>query len=75
MSLTRREKKAIENLGEIANEIHSVIYTKGFQEDAAHNDWAEAAGAIHVLQRMIGAQSAAREYPSKYRLLGRKVSN
>lgn len=30
----------------------------------------ELGNALHVVQRMIGGQAAARAYPSKYRLLG-----
>lgn len=33
-------------------------------------DIAEAYGALHVIQRMVGAQAAARAYPDACRLLG-----
>ena len=40
---------------------------------SAREDLAEIAGHIHGVQNMILAQSAAREYPDRYRLLGEEI--
>lgn len=36
-------------------------------------DWAEAAAHIHILQRMVMSQAAARAFPDQYRLLGQTL--
>jgi hypothetical protein len=38
---------------------------------AARGDWAELAGAIHVVQRQVLSNAAARAYPGRYRMAGR----
>lgn len=65
--LTADELHALALTSALAGAMHEIIG----DGPAAHGDLAEAVAAIHVLQRMIGAQAAARAYPQRYRLLGR----
>lgn len=66
MAMTDLEHEAMDLSGKLANTCRKII---GDGPQAEH-DWAEMAIRIHSVQHMILAQSAAREYPSKYRPLG-----
>lgn len=68
--LTEDEHRAMELSGELATLIHRIIG----DGPAANTDWNEAAGHIHVLQKNILGQAAARLYPDRYRLLGQRIS-
>lgn len=70
MSLTDSEHRAIEMLGDVWNLISTQIVDTG---PSMEGDLQEAAFHIHALQRMIGSQASAREYPGRYRLLGSKI--
>jgi len=71
--LTEAELRVVGELGDIADSLHAIVFEEGFDPEIARCDWAEVAVSIHRLQQTIMAQSAARTYPNKYRLLGRKV--
>lgn len=79
--LTKRERRALALSGELASEISYIIHdgtpvlppATTADKDAAAGDINEMVGAIHVLQRMIAGQAAARAYPTEYRLLGRSL--
>ncbi len=66
--LTDDEKEALRLTGDLGNLLRRII-----QGPQGMKDWDEAAGHLHVLQRMIGAQAAARAYPGSYRLLGQSL--
>ena len=70
MSLTVPEHDVIHELGIVYTRIATEIIGHGPTRDA---DLAEAAAAVHVLQRMIMANAAARLYPKELRLLGERV--
>lgn len=69
VSLTTEEHEAMVLSGKLAGAVRKIIG----EGPTSEHDWAEAAAAIHVIQRMILAQSAAREYPDLYRLLGKMI--
>ncbi len=68
--LTDDERKALRLSGKLVGLLHGII-GDGMQ---SANDWAEMAGHIHVIQRAIGAQAAARAYPGEFRLLGKSLA-
>lgn len=68
--LTDDEHRAIELAGELADLVRQII-GDGPQ---AGNDWDELCAPIHLVQRTIGAQAAARAYPDRYRLLGQTLT-
>jgi len=65
--LTLEESEVIESLGAVWNTLCSDIVGHGPPREG---DLQEAAFHIHALQRMVGSQAAAREYPLSFRLLG-----
>lgn len=67
--LTDDEKRALELTGELANLFSRIIGS----EPSGVGDTNEMVGHIHVLQRMLMSQAAARAYPEEYRLLGGSV--
>lgn len=67
--LTPEERRCLDVSGELAGRLRAIIG----DGPTAHGDWAEAAAAIHVLQRMVMGNAAARAYPTEYRLLGQRV--
>lgn len=69
--LTADEREALALSGRLANLVGKIIRAGG--GPTVDTDWSEAAQAIHVVQHMIGAQSAARAYPYEYRLLGSTI--
>lgn len=69
--LTEDEKRAIELAGECASLIFKIIKENGgFEHDAD-----EICTAVHVLQRFVMSNAAARAYPGKYRMLGADSSH
>lgn len=66
--LTADEHQVVEDLGAVAGQIRSLCG----DGPVATGDWKELAAAIHVLQFRVLAQAAARAYPDRYRLLGRR---
>ena len=71
MSLTALEQGIVSNLGRI----HEMICRATGDGPTRTEDIREATGHIHALQNMILAQSAAREYPMEYRLLGEVIAS
>ncbi len=69
MSLTPLEQGIVGNLGRI----HEMICRAVGDGPSRTEDIREATGHVHALQNMILAQSAAREYPDTYRLLGEVI--
>lgn len=64
--LTPKEHLLLELLGDVANGFVAIM-APGAGRDG---DMGEAVHHIHVLQRMVMAQAAARAYPDRYRLIG-----
>lgn len=67
--LTYEEEQFIDHMADAANMVSSIIGDGPTRSE----DMAEAVLHIHALQRMVAAQSAARLYPGRYRLLGEVV--
>lgn len=71
-SLTQAEHEAIS----LSARLWSLIVNEIVSDGAGKaGDLEEIAAAIHVIQRAILANSAAREYPGLYRLLGGEFSD
>jgi hypothetical protein len=68
--LTKDEIKAINLAGELAGLLLRII-GDGMTRTS---DTTEAIEHIHVLQRMVMANAAARAYPGMFRLLGETIS-
>lgn len=66
--LTDAERDAVRMAGELYTHIAEHVTGDGPAWDA---DLAELAAAVHVIQRAVMAQAAARAYPGEFRLLGR----
>ncbi len=64
--LTDLEKDVIRKAGELWGDLCSIV-DQGPTRDA---DLAELITHIHAIQHTVMAQSAARTYPSEFRLLG-----
>lgn len=69
--LNEDEQKAVRLAGELSAFITEWIIGIG---PTREQDIAELEAAIHVVQRMVLAQAAAREYPGRYRLLGEVIA-
>lgn len=67
--LTRDEHEAIKMTVELWNQLNKIVGNG----DSRDGDMREFSLHIHAIQRMILAQSAAREYPTLYRLLGETI--
>lgn len=65
--LTLTEAEILEDLGKLYTRIHHEVVIDG---PAAETDRRELCFHFNAIQRMIGAQAAAREYPLLFRLLG-----
>lgn len=65
--LTDAEHRAIVMAGELASLIGTEVIADGPTRD---HDLNELIAPIHVIQRSIMGQAAARKYPTQYRLLG-----
>lgn len=68
--LTGDEREAVRMAGRLATFIEEKIIGRGPTRD---QDVAELEAAVHVVQRMVLAQAAARAYPGELRLLGETV--
>lgn len=64
--LTELEHEAMDLTAQLSRTMRAII-GDGL---AAEGDVAEMVAAVHVLQRMILSQAAARAYPDRYRPLG-----
>lgn len=67
--LTELEHQALELLAEFSRLLISIVG----QGATRGHDFDELYHHVHVLQRTIGSQAAARAYPDRYRLLGMTV--
>jgi DNA-binding transcriptional regulator YhcF (GntR family) len=70
-SLTADEREAVQLAGHLYALIAERVIADGPTRD---DDLAELRAAVHVIQRMVLAQAAARAYPREFRLLGGVVS-
>jgi hypothetical protein len=68
--LTDDEREAVRQAGLLNQLISKRVVTNG---PARAGDLAELTAAIHVIQRMVMAQAAARAYPGEFRLLGEVI--
>ena len=66
--MTMAEHRAVELIGEIADLWNQEIVRV---DDAG--DSREFIGLLHACQSMILSQAAARAYPDRYRLLGKRL--
>jgi hypothetical protein len=77
--LTADECRLLEATAEVARLLHRVILAddeasgRPADESQAVLDGAELVSHLHVVQRAVGAQAAARAYPTQLRLLGRRL--
>ena len=69
--LTADEREAIRQAGQLYVLIAERIVGRGLTRN---DDLAEIRAAIHVIQRAVESQAAARAYPAEFRLLGRQIS-
>ena len=67
--LTHNEEQLLNLISECYNIFCMVV---GTDEEVRSADLQEVAAHIHALQDKVLAQAAARLYPEKYRLMGRK---
>jgi hypothetical protein len=65
--LTTDEREAVGQAGRLYTFIAERIVAHGPTRD---DDLAELRAAVHVIQRTVEAQAAARAYPREFRLLG-----
>ena len=68
-ALTEMEHEAVTLLGRLAGLMGAIIG----DEQEAYFDRIEMVHHVHVLQRMVLAQAAARAYPDRYRLMGHRI--
>lgn len=71
--LSTLELDVVRRLGAIANDIAKVI-NEGGDVDVVAGDIDEMVGCVHVLQKMVMGQAAARAYPAEFRLLGARFN-
>ena len=67
--LTPTELQAIQHTAALANLLHTIIGDDSTRE----HDMNELVHHIHVIQRYIMSQAAARAYPDTFRLLGERI--
>lgn len=67
--LTPDEIETMDLLADVANHFGRIVG----DGDARHADLTEAVHHIHILQRMVLAQTAGRAFPHDYRLLGERI--
>lgn len=65
--MTDAEHRAMDLTAQLWNLLAGEVIANG---PAGPGDRAELAAAVHVIQRMVLGQAAARAYPDRYRLLG-----
>lgn len=68
-TLTELEHQAVELLADFSRLLPAIVG----QGPTRGHDFDELYHHVHVLQRTIGSQAAARAYPDRYRLLGMTV--
>lgn len=68
--LTESERKAVRDAGLLFQLLANDIVGDGPTREA---DLAELTAAIHVIQRAVMSQAAARAYPGQYRPLGEVI--
>jgi hypothetical protein len=68
--LTTAEHRAMDLTVELVNLLAGEVIADG---PGRTGDVNEVIHAIHIVQRMVMGQAAARAYPDRYRLLGREV--
>lgn len=66
-SLTAAESEAVRRAGHLYEYIDEHVIAQG---STRNDDLAELRAAVHVIQRMVLAQAAARAYRHQFRLLG-----
>lgn len=71
MSLTQQERRVIRAAGAIYDQISKIIA----DGPTRRSDMAEAAHHVHGIQRMVMANSAARDHPRELRLLGSVIAD
>ena len=69
-SLTHQEHEALDILATFFNLMSNDICAHG---STRNQDMKEVSAHVYTLQRIVLSQSAARNYPEKYRLLGQRV--
>lgn len=69
VGLTLFEKDAIRLAGELWDRLCTIV-GDGPTRDA---DLAELIAPIHLIQRYVGSQAAARAHPTEFRLLGEVI--
>jgi hypothetical protein len=69
--LTPDEHEAVRQAGELYTMIASRVIAHG---PTRHDDLAEIRAAIHVIQRAVLAQAAARAHPREFRKLGTVIT-
>ena len=69
--LTDDEREAVRQAGRLHQLISKRIVTNG---PTRAEDLAEVTAAIHIIQRTVMAQAAARAYPKEFRLLGEVIA-
>lgn len=70
--LSEAELRALELTSDLSNLVVTSVIGRSEHRD---HDVDEFIFHIHAIQRMIAANSAAREYPQRFRLLGRKLGD
>lgn len=70
--LTDVERDAIRLTGETADAVGAIIAAGG-SDDTGPADWLEIAAAVHVIQRAVAANVAARAFPTLFRPLGGEI--
>ena len=69
MSLKQEEHEALVITGELAEAFAKIVSNGRTREQ----DLTEFTYHLHAIQNMVLAQSAGREYPDRYRLLGKTL--
>jgi hypothetical protein len=69
--LTDDELEAVRQAGLLYQLISKRIVGNG---PCREDDLAELTAAVHVIQRMVMGQAAARGYPGRFRLLGEAIA-
>lgn len=67
--LTDLERHALDLTGELAGLFGEIVGP----ESSRDGDLTEIVSAIHILQRYLMSQAAARAYPDQYRALGEHI--
>ena len=70
MTLSQEEHAAMDLTVQLTNTLAQDVIGFG---NTRREDITEMVYHIHAIQNMILAQSAAREYPDKYRLMGESI--